>query len=189
MKTDGSTPSGNSTDSQQSSCGPASRIAHSKIVMKEQLLRMVAVWRAQHRKVVFTNGCFDVLHAGHVSLIEQAAALGDVLVVAVNSDASVRHAKGEGRPVNDQNHRTLALAGLPATDAVVAFNEDTPVELLEMVRPDVLVKGEEYSKEQVVGGAFVEGYGGQIVRTEMVEGVSTTGIIGRMKPQADAPGH
>ena len=110
-------------------------------------------------------------------------------MVAVNSDASVRHAKGEGRPVNDQNHRTLALAGLPATDAVVAFNEDTPVELLEMVRPDVLVKGEEYSKEQVVGGAFVEGYGGQIVRTEMVEGVSTTGIIGRMKPQADAPGH
>ena len=147
---------------------------------------MLSRWCAQGEKIVFTNGCFDLLHPGHVSLLEKAAALGDVLVVGLNSDDSVRRAKGDGRPINDQNHRALVLASLQATDTVVIFEEDTPEELLRCVRPDILVKGAEYSEEQVVGGSFVKSYGGEIVRVQMVEGLSTTKLVDRMRASPDS---
>ena len=150
---------------------------HAKVINQRELQQLLTHWRSQNKKVVFTNGCFDVFHLGHVSLLEKASELGDVLIVALNSDDSVRRAKGEDRPINKQDDRAVVLAGRQATDAVVIFEEDTPEELLGLVRPDVLVKGAEYSLEQVVGGSFVKSYGGEIVRVQMVKGYSTTKVV------------
>ncbi len=158
-----------------------SEFPHSKVLSEEQLERLLGIWRTLEKKVVFANGCFDVLHAGHVTLLEEAAKLGDVLIVAINSDQSVRRLKDEGRPINDQSHRALVLAGLRATDAVVIFREDTPEGLLRKVKPDVLVKGDEYGKNKVVGGSFVDSYGGEVVRVRMVEGYSTTRAIEKLR--------
>src|SRR5690606_2949642 len=137
----------------------------------------VAEARAAGERVVFTNGCFDILHAGHVQYLEQARALGDRLVVAVNTDASVRRLKGPERPFNPVEHRMLVLAGLQAVDWVVPFEEDTPIPLLEAIRPDVLAKGGDYSVEQVVGGDVVRAYGGEVAVLSVVENCSTTDIV------------
>lgn len=140
-------------------------------------------------RIVFTNGCFDILHSGHVTLLEKAAKLGDFLVVGLNDDASVRRLKGEGRPVNNEDDRATVLSSLGCVGAVVLFGEDTPERLIEAVRPDVLVKGADYTKDRVVGGAFVESYGGEVVLIDLVEGRSTTGTIERMKEDATARRH
>lgn len=153
---------------------------HGKLRTLEQVLVEVAAARRAGKKVVFTNGCFDVLHAGHVSLVDSAAAEGDLLVVGINDDASVRRLKGDGRPVNAQNDRARVLGALGAVDAVVMFPEDTPMKLIEAIRPDVLVKGGDYTKDKVVGGDFVESYGGRIALVDLVKGRSTTGTIHRM---------
>jgi len=165
-----------------------SPLTNSKVTSWQELPHLLSRWRSQGKKVAFTNGCFDVLHLGHVSLLEKAAEFGDVLIVALNSDDSVRRAKGEERPINDQNHRALVVAGLEATDAVVIFEEDTPEDLLRLVRPEILVKGAEYSQEQVVGGSIVTSYGGEIVRVQMVEGYSTTKVVEKMRATADTGG-
>ena len=151
-----------------------------KIVTLAGATERVARWRARKRRVAFTNGCFDLLHPGHVSLLGQAKAAGDRLVVGLNSDASAARLKGEGRPVQGVQARAQVLASLADVDLVVVFEEDTPMALLEVLRPDVLVKGADYSRDEVVGGDLVEGYGGKVVLAELAPGHSTTETIKRI---------
>ena len=155
------------------------QLIKNKIINKTELATRLEQWRAQGLGIAFTNGCFDLLHRGHVEYLAKAADLGDVLVVGLNTDASVKRLKGEGRPVNDQEARALVLASLACVDAVVLFDEDTPLELIKKVRPDVLVKGADYKLEEIVGHDLVTGYGGNVVTIPLVEGYSTTGIISR----------
>ena len=145
------------------------------------LTSQLAIWRSQGLKVVFTNGCFDLLHRGHVEYLAKASDKGDVLVVGLNTDASVRRLKGEGRPINDETARATVLASLNCVDAVVLFDEDTPYELIKAVRPDVLVKGADYKPEDIVGYDIVTSYGGQVETVDLVEGYSTTGMIESLK--------
>jgi D-beta-D-heptose 7-phosphate kinase/D-beta-D-heptose 1-phosphate adenosyltransferase len=147
----------------------------------EQIKIEAAARRSAGQRIVFTNGCFDILHAGHVTLLEQAAALGDFLIVGLNDDGSVRRLKGESRPVNRQEDRARVLGAVEGVGAVVLFGDDTPMRLIQAIRPDVLVKGSDYRKDQVVGGAFVEGYGGRVALVDLVEGKSTTGTIDRLR--------
>ncbi len=147
----------------------------------EQLLLAIEDARAHGEKIVFTNGCFDILHAGHVTYLEQARAQGDRLIVGVNDDASVTRLKGVGRPINSVDRRMAVLAGLGAVDWVVSFAEDTPERLLEQVRPDVLVKGGDYGVEQVVGAQIVKAYGGEVRVLGLVENSSTTAIVEKIR--------
>ncbi|MED5607585.1 MULTISPECIES: bifunctional D-glycero-beta-D-manno-heptose-7-phosphate kinase/D-glycero-beta-D-manno-heptose 1-phosphate adenylyltransferase HldE [unclassified Pseudomonas] len=147
----------------------------------EQLLLAIEDARAHGEKIVFTNGCFDILHAGHVSYLEQARAQGDRLIVAVNDDASVGRLKGPGRPINSVDRRMAVLAGLGAVDWVVSFSEDTPERLLAQVRPDVLVKGGDYSVDQVVGADIVSAYGGEVRVLGLVPNSSTTAIVEKIR--------
>ncbi len=149
-----------------------------------QLDERLDEWRRQGQRIGFTNGCFDLLHPGHVRLLAQARAACDRLVLGLNSDASVKRLKGEGRPVQDMHARAEVLAALEAVDLVVVFDEDTPQQLIERVRPKVLVKGADYTREQVVGGTFVEANGGQIVLVDIVPGHSTTSIVSRSRQSA-----
>lgn len=135
-------------------------------------------WRSQGMSIVFTNGCFDILHRGHVEYLAQAADKADVLVVGLNTDASVRRLKGVGRPVNNEQARAMVLASLGFVDAVVLFDEDTPLELIKTVHPDILVKGADYKLEDIVGYDFVTSYGGKVETIPLVEGFSTSRIIG-----------
>lgn len=148
-----------------------------KIVTTEQLAHLAEEHRRRGERLVFTNGCFDLLHVGHVTYLAEAAALGDVLAVGVNSDQSVRRLKGEGRPVIGASDRAAMLASLACVRYVVVFDDDTPRRLLEAVRPDVLVKGGTYKPEEVVGHEIVTAYGGQVCVTSVVEGISTTNIL------------
>jgi D-beta-D-heptose 7-phosphate kinase/D-beta-D-heptose 1-phosphate adenosyltransferase len=137
------------------------------------------------RTIVFTNGCFDIIHRGHITLLDASRALGDCLVVGINSDDSVRRLKGEGRPVNGQEDRVHVLLGLRSVDYVTVFEEDTPIETIEALEPDVLVKGAEYGSGEIVGEDFVLARGGRVERLEMVEGYSSSGIIDRMRPEEE----
>ena len=157
------------------------------VMNHEQLLAEVADARARGEKIVFTNGCFDLLHAGHVRYLEQARQLGDRLIVAVNDDASVRRLKGEGRPLNAVERRMAVLAGLESVDWVTSFAEDTPEPLLEQVRPDVLVKGGDYGREQVVGWRIVENYGGEVRPLGLLENCSTTAIVEKIRTRPSDP--
>ncbi|MEN2992595.1 MAG: D-glycero-beta-D-manno-heptose 1-phosphate adenylyltransferase [Bacteroidia bacterium] len=148
-----------------------------KILDRTHLPRWVAYWRHLEQRVVFTNGCFDLLHLGHVAYLEAAANLGDVLVVGLNSDASVRRLKGAPRPLQPQEARARILAALEFVEAVVIFDEDTPLDLIRQVRPDVLVKGGDYRPEEVVGADFVRSYGGEVVILPYLSGYSTTELI------------
>jgi len=150
------------------------------VMTLEQLLVAVEDARAHGEKVVFTNGCFDILHAGHVGYLEQARRLGDRLIVAVNSDASVSRLKGPGRPINPVDSRMRVLAGLEAVDWVVSFEQDTPEDLLRALQPEILVKGGDYTKEQVVGWQIVENYGGVVRVLAYFDDCSTTGIVKRI---------
>jgi D-beta-D-heptose 7-phosphate kinase / D-beta-D-heptose 1-phosphate adenosyltransferase len=151
------------------------------ILSRAQLLDAVIQARGRGERIVFTNGCFDILHAGHVAYLEEARALGDRLVVAVNDDASVSRLKGAGRPVNALDRRLRVLSGLAAVDWVVGFTEDTPEALLEALRPDVLVKGGDYRADQVVGAELVRGYGGEVRVLGLVADLSTTAIVQRIE--------
>jgi D-beta-D-heptose 7-phosphate kinase/D-beta-D-heptose 1-phosphate adenosyltransferase len=151
-----------------------------KVRTVAQLLPELAAHRRRGRRIAFTNGCFDILHTGHVRLLRQARATADLLVVAMNTDASIRRIKGPDRPVNRQDDRVLVLSELASVDYVVLYDTDTPKPLLTALRPEVLVKGAEYRKDQVVGHEIVESYGGKIVLADMVQGRSTTNIIRRI---------
>ena len=140
----------------------------------------VAAWRRQGRRVGFTNGCFDLLHPGHVSLIAQARRNCDSLIVGLNSDASVARLKGHDRPVQNEKSRAAVLASLGDVDAVVVFGEDTPLQLLRALKPDVLVKGADYTVDQVVGAEDVKGWGGAVVLADLLDGHSTTATIQRL---------
>lgn len=155
--------------------------AQGKVVSREQAVARVRALRSMGRRIVFTNGCFDVLHTGHVTLLEKAAAMGDVLVVAINDDASVRRLKGPTRPVNNQDDRARVLAAMNAVGLVVHFAEDTPTQILGELRPDVLVKGADYSKDKVVGADLVESWGGRVELVDLIEGKSTTKTIERLR--------
>ncbi len=143
----------------------------------EEAKRLVDFHQQQGRTVVLTNGCFDILHAGHVQYLNKAKALGDVLVVAINSDASVRRIKGNKRPINTQEERAYILKNLKAVDAVLLFEEDTPLAVVEALVPDVLVKGADWSIETIVGRDIVEAHGGIVQTIPLLEGRSTTSLI------------
>lgn len=148
----------------------------SKIIDREQLKNRLAYWQFKSLKIVFTNGCFDLLHLGHIDYLSKAKDLGDVLIVAVNTDDSVRRLKGEGRPITDENSRSTIIASLQCVNTVVLFDEDTPYELIKQVQPDVLVKGSDYKAEDIVGYDVVSAKGGEIVTIDYLEGYATTAI-------------
>ena len=149
----------------------------SKIYSWEHFQRQLAVWRFQDKKIVFSNGCFDVLHLGHIEYLAKASDLGDILVVGLNSDDSVRRIKGPHRPVNNQEARAETLAALLFVDAVVAFDADTPLELIKLVQPDVLVKGKDYEGKEIVGTDVVKARGGHVTTIELTKGYSTSHTI------------
>jgi D-beta-D-heptose 7-phosphate kinase/D-beta-D-heptose 1-phosphate adenosyltransferase len=160
--------------------------AEAKVATASRMVEEVARWRAKGLRIGFTNGCFDILHKGHVAYLAQARTWCDRLIVGLNSDESVRALKGEGRPVNDLESRALVLAGLGGVDLVVPFEEATPVKLIEAAKPDVLIKGADYTEDQVVGGDLVKSWGGEVKLAEIVEGYSTTAAIARMSRKASA---
>lgn len=152
-----------------------------KILTLPELVRTAAGWRAKGSSVAFTNGCFDLLHAGHIASLLAAAKEGDYLVVGLNSDASVRALKGSERPLNPQDARALLLAALSMVDAVCIFEEATPLELIKALQPDAIVKGGDYTPEQVVGGLEAKAWGGRVVINPIVEGYSTTSMVEKIK--------
>ncbi|MGC8868624.1 MAG: D-glycero-beta-D-manno-heptose 1-phosphate adenylyltransferase [Sulfurihydrogenibium sp.] len=137
--------------------------------------------RKEGKKIVFTNGCFDIIHAGHVDYLEKAKSLGDFLVVGLNSDDSVRRLKGKDRPVNPQEHRKKVLSALKPVDLVIIFDEDTPERLIKEIKPDVLVKGGDWKIENIVGADFVKSYGGKVLTIDFVYDTSTTKIISKIR--------
>ena len=148
----------------------------SKILDREQLRRACVVWNFKDRKVVFTNGCFDILHLGHIEYLAKAAELGDVLVIGMNSDLSVHRIKGESRPINDEHSRSMVLASLEFVTAVVLFDEETPYELIKTIQPDILVKGKDYKIEEIAGHDIVLAKGGKVETIKLTPGYSTTSI-------------
>lgn len=153
-----------------------------KILTRAQLPATLAQWRAAGRRVVFTNGCFDLLHLGHVDYLEKSRFLGDALVVGLNTDASVSCLK-PGRPLQDETARARILAALAFVDAVVLFGEPTPLALIELVQPDVLVKGDDYAPDQIVGHELVLSRGGQVLTVPLVSGYSTSRIVAKIRQE------
>ncbi len=152
-----------------------------KIYSLPNLLKQLASWRVTNKTVAFTNGCFDILHEGHIFSLSQAAKEADYLIIGINSDKSVQALKGPERPINKENSRTLLLSNLAIVDAVIIFEEDTPLQLIKAIMPDVIVKGGDYTVEQVAGSKEVLANGGRVVINPIVEGFSTTGIIHQIK--------
>lgn len=156
-------------------------IIPSKIYTRNELLKAIYRWRFLGKTISFTNGCFDILHAGHIASLSEAAKEGDVLIVGVNTDASTKRLKGNERPVNNEASRALLLASLEIVDAVTLFEEDTPLELITAIMPDVIVKGGDYTMDQMIGAKEIIGNGGRVVINPLVQGFSTTGIIDRIR--------
>ena len=161
--------------------GTAYTKAREKIKERGELAALLRALQEGGERVVFTNGCFDLLHPGHVRYLERARALGDILVVAVNSDDSVLRLKGSGRPILSDSHRCEIVGSLHSVDYVTVFSEDTPLQIIEQLRPDVLVKGSDWPIDQIVGRATVEARGGRVVAIDFEEGFSTTSIINRIR--------
>ena len=153
------------------------------ITSRENIEQICNELRSRNKRIVFTNGCFDILHRGHVTYLAAARALGDVLVLGLNSDASVRRLKGPSRPINSTEDRAAVMDALRAIDYVTVFDEDTPLELIRLVRPDVLVKGGDYRIADIVGADFVQARGGSVRTIPFVEGKSTTGLIRAINAQ------
>jgi D-glycero-beta-D-manno-heptose 1-phosphate adenylyltransferase len=151
-----------------------------KIVSLEDLLRLCAGWRLQGKKIVFTNGCFDLLHLGHVEYLSKASDHGGILIVGLNTDNSVKKIKGDHRPINNEHSRAMVLASLSFVDAVVLFEEETPYELIKAIHPDILVKGKDYKPEDIVGYDILKSTGGEIITIDLTEGYSTTGTEQRI---------
>lgn len=155
-------------------------VIQSKILTREALLPKVRIWKFQGQKIVFTNGCFDIVHLGHIDYLAKAASLGNRLIVGLNTDASVSCIKGPFRPVQDEHSRAMLMAALHFVDAVVLFGEDTPLELISYLEPDVLVKGSDYSVDQIVGADVVLANGGSVQTIDFVEGYSTSKVIDKI---------
>jgi D-beta-D-heptose 7-phosphate kinase/D-beta-D-heptose 1-phosphate adenosyltransferase len=152
-----------------------------KIFTPDQAKHFVAAARATGKKIALTNGCFDILHEGHIYSLSEAAKEADLLIVGVNSDASVRKLKGENRPINSEQTRALVIASLLIVDAVVIFEEETPVELIRVTQPDIYVKGGDYTIDQLAGADIILGYGGKVIINPFLQGFSTTGLIEKIK--------
>lgn len=159
----------------------ATKHIQQKILNAHQLQQELMRWRKFSKKIAFTNGCFDILHAGHIHSLMQAASFADVLVVGLNSDASTKRLKGDNRPVNNEQNRALLLASLVMVDAVVLFDEDIPFELITSVMPDVLVKGGDYTVDTIVGAKEVMANGGTVEIIPLVEGLSTTSLLQKIE--------
>lgn len=149
----------------------------SKIKKTKTLVKALSALKGKGKRIVFTNGCFDILHVGHIDYLSKARRLGDILIVGLNSDSSVKKIKGKNRPINKESDRARVLSALYFVDYITLFNETTPENLIKKVRPDILVKGGDWKVEDIVGGAFVRSYGGKIKSIPFVKGYSTTSII------------
>ena len=152
-----------------------------KILRVDEAIEQVTDWQRGGQKIVFTNGCFDIVHLGHIDYLEKARALGDRLVLGLNTDASVSRLKGPTRPVVDEHARARLMAALSFVDTVILFDEPTPKELIEALKPDILVKGDDYTVETIVGADFVINNGGEVKTVSLVPGYSTTGLIEKIK--------
>jgi len=157
------------------------KVIQGKILDKDTLAKLVANYRLKNQKIVFTNGCFDLLHQGHVTYLAQAASLGNRLIVGLNSDSSVQKLKGIHRPIQDEKSRMLIMASLHVVSAVIIFNEDTPIDLISIVQPDFLVKGGDWEPAKIVGAELVKSYGGQVISIPFIDGYSTTAIESKIK--------
>lgn len=154
----------------------------SKIHTKRSLSELLKLWRKSGKKIVFTNGCFDIVHRGHVHYLSESASLGDILVVGLNSDSSVRRlGKGPERPIQDEETRATILAGFGFVDAVIIFDEDTPFNLIKHIKPNILVKGSDWKNKGVVGQDIVEAEGGKVILIDVVEGFSTTNVVKKIR--------
>lgn len=156
-------------------------MTESKILSREETKKQVEQWQSEGKKIVFTNGCFDIVHLGHIDYLEKAQALGDKLVLGLNTDASVQRLKGETRPVVNEYARARMMSAMSFIDAVTLFDEETPKELIEMLCPNILVKGDDYSIENIVGADFVMAHGGEVKTISLVKGYSTSAIIEKIK--------
>ena len=152
-----------------------------KIFSQEALAKQVKQWQEQGEKIVFTNGCFDIVHLGHIDYLEKARALGGKLIVGINADASVKRLKGKSRPIVDEYARCRMIAALAFVDAVCVFEEDTPKSLIEKISPDILTKGSDYTPENIIGADFVIANGGEVKTIDLVDGFSTSKIIDKIK--------
>lgn len=167
------------------------REANSKILALTEAIEVIRQWKSKEEKLVFTNGCFDLIHLGHVDYLEKARLLGDRLIVGVNTDHSITRLKGPSRPITNQNSRLRVLAALECVDCVIPFDHDTPIQLIEQIRPNLLVKGDDYdaketnpaSAKYIVGSDIVLGYGGNIDTVQLVHGYSTSSIIKKIQDQ------
>ena len=149
-----------------------------KVVSKDQALKSVKAWREKNKKIVFTNGCFDIIHPGHIDYLSQARDLGDILVLGLNTDQSVRRLnKGSNRPINDERTRAYVLAGLASVDLIVFFDEETPYNLIKLLQPNVLVKGKDYEVEKIIGFDILKENGGEVITIPFLEGYSTSSLI------------
>ena len=153
----------------------------SKILTLPELEKRLAQWHVLSKTIVFTNGCFDILHAGHIASLTEAAKHGDILIVGLNADSSINGLKGPNRPINDENARALLLASLVMVDAVVLFSNPTPLQLILKIKPDVLVKGGDYKVEDIAGAKEVIEWGGKVIINPIIEGFSTTSIINKIQ--------
>ena len=157
------------------------QVIQNKIIDKDALSKLVANFQLKNQKIVFTNGCFDLLHQGHVTYLAQAASLGNRLIVGINSDNSVQKLKGIHRPIQDEKSRTLIMASLHVISAVIVFDEATPLELIKIIKPDFLVKGGDWEPAKIVGSDIVQSYGGQVISIPFIDGYSTTAIETKIK--------
>lgn len=151
------------------------------VLKKSVLAQAVAFYRQRDKKIVFTNGCFDLLHVGHTRYLKQAQALGDLLIVGINTDASVKKLKGPTRPIQNENDRAEILSSLASVNHTILFDEETPLQLIQSIKPDFLVKGGDWKIEQIVGSDFVLAYGGKVQSLQFIDGRSTTAIISKSK--------
>lgn len=156
---------------------------HSKVLSLKRIVEIKKKLKRDGKKVVFTNGCFDILHPGHIHLLKRAKRLGDVLIVGLNSDSSIKRIKGQKRPIFSEKQRALILSSIYFVDYIVIFNEDTPLKLIKAIEPDILVKGADWNKNSIVGKDLVEGLGGKVVRIPILKGFSTTSIIQKLKDE------
>jgi rfaE bifunctional protein nucleotidyltransferase chain/domain len=152
-----------------------------KIISFDNIQKQVLKWREENKKIVFTNGCFDIIHRGHVDYLSKAKDLGDILIIGLNTDQSVRNIKGNTRPIQDENSRAIILASMQFVDAIVFFSEPTPYTLIKEIQPDILVKGADYKKEDIVGYDIVSQRGGTVETIEFIEGYSTSNIERKIK--------
>lgn len=153
----------------------------SKIKLRDELAPTISILRFKEKKIVFTNGCFDILHKGHIEYLSKARNLGDFMIVGLNTDQSVKKLKGENRPVQDETSRATILAALSFIDLVVLFNEDTPYNLISLIKPDILVKGADYKESEIIGYDVVKKNGGKIITIALTDGYSTSNIIEKLR--------